>query len=229
MRGEDINSILTEVEQVFRERGPPAEFLMDNGKAFRSVAMRSLLSKWCVKPVYRCAYCPSGNGIVERSHRTIKRMAARANADPLDMVFWFNNSPKDGTDERTVPARVLHHYDWRIPIANGFDGMDNGVTNVNWADNKDDKCGNRVAIGDEVFVKPPAVRCTTKWPTGTVTSVDSTTKIGVDGIPRHVADIRPVPGDMNVVAKAEPDTVLHGRPQRERHAPVRYGNNVYDV
>ncbi len=39
-------------------------------------------------------------------------MAAKPNTNPLDMVFWFNITPKDGTNERTF----LHDYDWRLPL-----------------------------------------------------------------------------------------------------------------
>ena len=71
------------------ERGPLVELLMDNSSIFRSSSMRqALLDKWGVTPLYRAAYKPSGNGIVERNHQAIKRMAARSNSDPLDMVFW---------------------------------------------------------------------------------------------------------------------------------------------
>ena len=44
-----------------------------------------------------------------------------------------------------------------------------------------------------VFVKPSQqVRCTTRWPTGVVTGVVTTTKVEVDGMPRHIADCRQV-------------------------------------
>jgi hypothetical protein len=247
VRGEDASSILTEVEQVFRERGPPAEFLMDNGATFRSGAMRKFLAKWGVEPVYRCAYRPSGNGIVERCHRTIKRMAARSNADPLDMVFWFNTTPKNGTDERTVPAHVLHGYDWRLPLT----FVDRATNNVAQLD-------RLVKVGDQVFVKPRDVRCTSVWPSGTVTSIDTATKVGVNGIPRHIADIRLIPGKVDVLPDVEvqvdvlsdvedqadvlsdvedqadvlpdvePAPAVLERPRRRRHAPDRFGNNIFD-
>ena len=63
---EQIDAIRTELEQLFRERGPPVELLMNNNTVFRSSSMRTLLDKWGVMPLYRAAYKPSGNGIVER-------------------------------------------------------------------------------------------------------------------------------------------------------------------
>ena len=121
VRGEDADSIVREMELVFRERGPPAELLFDNGAAFRSEAVRKVMQKWSVHLVYRCAYRPAGNGIVERCHRTIKRMATRSNADVLDMVFWYNVTPKEGCDPHSVPSSQLFNYLWRrlllVPFA----------------------------------------------------------------------------------------------------------------
>ena len=87
IRSEDAACLVRELEQLFREHGPPSELLVDNGAAFRSQCVRELLKKWQVEPIFRCAYRPDGNGMVERHHRTIKRMAARSNADPLQMCF----------------------------------------------------------------------------------------------------------------------------------------------
>ena len=47
-------------------------------------------------------------------------------------------------------------------------------------------------IVDEVWVKPPKVRCTSKWNRGTVTGVNSINNVEIDGMPRHVLDIRRV-------------------------------------
>ena len=67
LRAEDANSIVAELEQLFRERGPPKELLMDNGAAFRSDSVQRLLRKWQVDPVFRCAYRPESNGSGEKS------------------------------------------------------------------------------------------------------------------------------------------------------------------
>ena len=70
---------------MFVEHGPPEELLMDNGPTYRSGQVAELLRKWSVKA--------TGNGIVERIHRTVKRMAARTGEDPRDMAFWYNVAP----------------------------------------------------------------------------------------------------------------------------------------
>ena len=49
-----------------------------------------------------------------------------------------------------------------------------------------------VQEGDEVWVKPPDNKCTTEWSRGTVTKVNSHNNIEVEGMPRHILDVRPV-------------------------------------
>ena len=55
-------------------------------------------------------------------------------------------------------------------------------------------------MGEEVWVKPPNARCTTRWGRGKVTEVLSQNKVAVDGVPRHVLDIQRVslPSDKEV-------------------------------
>jgi transposase InsO family protein len=142
IRHEDAASIVAELRQLFLERGPPNELLMDHGTAFRSVAVRNLLERWDIVPVYRCAYRPAGNGLVERNHRTIKRMAARSNADPLDLVYWYNQTHKKGTDATTIPACIFTY---------GPKRHSRKPVKTNDGD---------IKVGDSVFVKPPDSRCT---------------------------------------------------------------------
>jgi len=63
---------------VFLEQGAPSELLMDNDTAFRSVVFKRFLDRWTVRAHFRCAYVASGNGIVERCHRSVKREADRS-------------------------------------------------------------------------------------------------------------------------------------------------------
>ena len=50
---------------------------------------------------------------------------------------------------------------------------------------------NRYCLGDPVWVKPPRYRCMSKFQEGTVTELISPQTVIVDGIPRHVKDMRP--------------------------------------
>ena len=46
-------------------------------------------------------------------------------------------------------------------------------------------------VGDHVWVKPPNNRCTKRFNGGRVTGILSQQSVEVDGVPRHVRDLRP--------------------------------------
>ena len=50
--------------------------------------------------------------------------------------------------------------------------------------------GNPYQIGDTVWVKPPGSRCDTRFARGTVSRVTSDIAVEVNGMPRHVRDLR---------------------------------------
>ena len=176
------------MQGVFREHGPPGELLCDNGPCFRAELTACMFRKWHITPVFSCAYRAAGNGIVERNHRTIKRMAARTSLPVEDMVFWYNNSP---CENGSVPAHLHLHHLVRLPGVSG-EVVSSRVTS-----------GNPYREGDRVFVKPPNVRCTTRWVPRTVTGILSDTAVDIDGIPRHVGDIRAVPEQDDVLPAAD--------------------------
>ena len=175
---ETAECILTILEGVFFERGPVDEILMDNATAFRSHIFQDFLSKWNVHPFYRAAYRASGNGIVERHHRTVKAIAEKGKLDPIEAVFWYNMSPRSGQDENSVPHKAIFSYEWRHPAMK--------------VELEDESADTRVAVGDEVWVKPPMARCTDRWNRGIITSVNSNNNVSVDGMPRHILDVRQV-------------------------------------
>ena len=98
LKGETATEICHELDKLFYERGPVDELLMDNALAFRSQDMLQLMEKWGVRPFYRAAYRAGGNGIIERSHRTIKTMAERSGKSPIAWVgvknFGFTEKQK---------------------------------------------------------------------------------------------------------------------------------------
>ena len=49
-----------------------------------------------------------------------------------------------------------------------------------------------VEIGEEVWVRPAAARCTTQWNRGYVSGINSRRNVEVDGMTRHILDVRPV-------------------------------------
>ncbi|XP_067937046.1 uncharacterized protein [Watersipora subatra] len=85
LRNETLSAVSEQLEHIFTERGSPAELLSDNGPCFR--ALTQMLRKWHVVQLFSCAYRPSGNGIIERNHRTIKRMLARSGGSVNEMVY----------------------------------------------------------------------------------------------------------------------------------------------
>jgi len=169
-------NVCVHLENLFLDFGPPCEVLADNGSIFHSNAFKDFLQKWSVRLVFRCAYRPSGNGIVERSHRTIKCIAARSNCSIRQAVFWYNILPK--TSNETSPSSDLFHQPWRFPNAPNYAAV-----------NKP----NNYSVGQHVFFKPSQhARCDQEWPIGIVTCEGDRTHAEINGTKRHVADIRPV-------------------------------------
>ena len=70
--------------------------------------------QWNVQVCFCCAHIPSGNSIVERSHRTIKVIAARKDCSIAEAVYLYNLTPKDDCTASTAPANILYKYTVRI-------------------------------------------------------------------------------------------------------------------
>lgn len=201
------------VESLFRERGVPCEIVSDNGPCFKSRLFADLLSKWQVRHVLSCAYRASGNGIVERNHRTVKRMAARTGGDVRDMAMFYNASP-GGKD--TIPAETVYKYSLVTP----------GVSHSGPEVRTSSSCPFRV--GDMVYVRPPSARCTTVWGRGTVTGVNSNVSVLVGGVPRHVRDLRKVPahGELGTGTFRDPPCAMHeGETESDRGSELGFGND----
>ena len=106
---ENAHEICGHMSQIFLERGPHTEVLKDNNAAFQSVQFADVCREWNVAQRFRAAYRPSGNGIAEHIHRTIKTMAARSGEGPVQMVFWYNLAAREGVNGETSPVWVLHN------------------------------------------------------------------------------------------------------------------------
>ena len=78
LRRETAEGIVDILDEIFMECGAVREVLMDNARSFHSEAMSELLNRWQIKGLFRAAYRPSGNGIVERHHRTSNRWLRKA-------------------------------------------------------------------------------------------------------------------------------------------------------
>ena len=156
------------------------EILTDNDTAFNSKDFREFARNWDVHLRFRCAYSPSGNGIVERSHRTVKTVAARKNCSVLEAVYRHNVTPKDDISPCTAPADALHRYHIQIKSVE-----DNPLPEPEVTKGMYEK-------GDVVWVKNPRGKCMKKYSTGRVTEVISPQSVKIDGVSRHIKDLRPV-------------------------------------
>ena len=219
LKRETARCVYVELQQIFRERGPVDEVVMDNARSFKAHELVQLFQHWNIGTFYRAAYRPSGNSIVERNHRTVKSLAERSAIDPEEAVFWYNISPKKSQKEESVPQKRLHTYRWRMPME-AATVYGRGTT-------------DSIKVGDQVWVKPKDCRCTSKWSMGEVTCINSSNNVSVDGMPRHVLDVRPVVQEegsseeddfrdcSEVLGEEEPLSVR--RSGRIRYPPDRYG------
>ena len=178
LRRQDSASVIQQLESVFCERGAPAELLLDNDTAFRSRVFQEFAGGWNVRLRFRCAYVPAGNGIVERCHRSVKRIAARKSCSVQEAVYWYNLAPLDDLSATLAPANQIHRYEVRVRGVDVCSGSGVSVACCPFS------------VGDAVWVKPPDARCTTQFSCGRVTGVVSDCAVEVDGVPRHVKDLR---------------------------------------
>ena len=94
---QDSASIIRQLETVFYDRGPPAKLLTDNGTVVCGEMFSNFTEVWGISIRIWCAYVHSGNETEERSHRTIKRIATRSQCSIMEVVYWYNVTPKANT------------------------------------------------------------------------------------------------------------------------------------
>ena len=126
------------------------EILTDNDTAFTSKDFGEFARNSDMHLRFQSAYSPSGNGIVKRSHRTIKTIAARNNCSILEVIYWHNVTPKDDVSPCTAPADMLHGYHVRIK------GVEDNLLP------KPEVTRGKYEKRDVVWVKNPCGECTIK-------------------------------------------------------------------
>ena len=164
---------------IFLERGPPLELLLDNATAFRGNVFQSFANKWGVKLRFRCVNVASGNAIVERCHRSVKRIAARKNCEIGEAVYLYNISPTDDENASSAPANGTFSYEVRV---RDIDSTPDGDV---------EEIQSRYTIGDLVWVSRSPNRCDVPYKRGTVTKILSPQSVEVDGHPQHIRNLRP--------------------------------------
>ena len=145
-------------------------------------------------------------------------MAARTNGSPIEAVYWYNMTPKDGQREESVPHKSVHSYEWRMESYHEREEIEE----------EEPQC--ELTVGDAVWVKPGNARCTTRWKEGTITNVNSPNNVDVDGMARHILDVRPrmTGDDEKDVPSAEDGEVQSDKPKinvAERRFPERKRTN----
>ena len=100
------------------ERGAPEELLTDNAASFRSLLFTEFADRWGIALRYRCANVPSGNGISERCHRTVKTIQARTGCPVAQAVYRYNVMPR-GNSAASAPANRIFQYEVRLLCIDG--------------------------------------------------------------------------------------------------------------
>ena len=202
LRTQTSAAVIEQLDLVFWERGAPEELLTDNDPTFRSCQFEAFAAQWSMRVRYRCAHQPSGNGIAERCHRSVKVTAARKNCTVAEAVYWHNVSPRADGGPESAPAELLYRYRVRV---RGVDGPAAAGREDTSADHSESAPYRR---GDRVWVRPPGARCDEQSAPGIVTDAMSEQAVAVDGMPRHTRDLRRRTGqdsDVNPGATADDD------------------------
>ena len=105
LQTESTMHVIAQLRSAVIERGPCDELLLDNSTEFRSAMVAQFADEWGIALRFPAAYTPGGNRNVERNHWTMKRIAERGGITPEEATFWYNVTPRKGTEER-VP------FDW---------------------------------------------------------------------------------------------------------------------
>ena len=84
----------------------------------------------------------------------------------------------DDVNASLSPVNVLHRYEGRIRGVDKNNCEEVGIVNI------------RYKIGDKVWLRPPVSRCDKRYQEATVDGIISDQAVLVNGVPRHVRDIR---------------------------------------
>ena len=196
LRRANAAEVVSHLEQLFYERGAPEEILADNDTVFRGRQVAALSARWRISLRFRAVHEPSGNGVVERCHRSVKVIAARRRCSVAEAVHIYNVTPRDGETAGSAPASGVYQYPVRDCIRPALRPATAVVSND--ADAGDPppavSDGARLKVGDRVWFRRRGSRCTQKSCPGTVTRIVSRQVVEIDGVPWHVRDIRPRSG-----------------------------------
>lgn len=190
LRRSDAAEVVGQLEDIFLERGAPAELLLDNATEFRSRRFASFAARWGVRLRFRAVHEAGGNGVVERHHRTIKVMAARQGCTIGEALHRYNNTPRDGERPASAPAAGQFQRAGRDLPATATGQADARPPPTLKGEDRDPLMPFRV--GDAVWMRRRGqpTRCTDVSRKGTITRLVSDQLVEVDGVPWHVRCVR---------------------------------------
>ena len=171
LRRADSAHVIEELHRIFNERGAPEEILADNDTAFRSRAFTVFAASWGTRLRFRAVQRSSGNGVVERNHRTVKVTAARTGCTIGNAVHLYNVTPRDGKRSATTPAGLIYRYLVRDSVR----------TATGAAGDPEDRADSTYTVGDAVWVRQPGSCCADRSHPGIVTNVLSLHTPGLHG------------------------------------------------
>uniref|UniRef100_A0A5S6Q0X4 RNase H domain-containing protein n=1 Tax=Trichuris muris TaxID=70415 RepID=A0A5S6Q0X4_TRIMR len=123
-------------------------------------AFADFAAQWDVRVRFRCAYVPSGNGIAERCHSSVKVIVARKGCSVQEAVYICNVTPRDDRTAPSSPAGKVYRYDVRVRA------IDQPLVERRPSD-------TQYVAGDMIWVRPPGTKCDTTIQKGTVAGFSS--------------------------------------------------------
>lgn len=147
---------------------------------------------------YRVTYAPTGNGIVERNHRTVKVITTRNHCSIPEAVHLYNVMSCDRKTMTEAPASGVYSYEVQDCIQQTQEQHPCDTV-------PGDERGDAYSEGDPVWIRNRGECCTSTSQPRVVTRVISLQVVEVDDVLWHVRDMRhriPAPPD----GSSRPDT-----------------------
>lgn len=112
----------------------------------------------------------------------MKVIAARKGCSVAEAVHLYNVTPRDGETVASAPVSGIYRY--RVRDCVRHDQVQRAVHT------SPDVARKNYTVDDAVWVRRRGERCTSASQPGVVTRVNSPQVVEVDGVPRHVRDLR---------------------------------------
>ena len=109
----------------------------------------------------------------------------------MGAVYWYIVTPKHDVSPLTSPANLFHRYRIRLKGIDTHPPDEHKQLQIGY-----DK-------GDCVWVKIPNGQCTSPYTHWHVTVVISLQNVLVDGMPRHIRDLRPIMGSNTFESRSD--------------------------